>query len=110
MFGATQVIKIVAVLIIVLVVAGGLWYVTQLKADLAVSQMNEQKLKDSVSAQNALLESMKKDIADIQATNSELQAQAREHEARVKELTDKINVNAKGEARDFGALAAAKPR
>jgi hypothetical protein len=43
MFGAGQIIKIVAILIIVLVVAGGLYYITDLKAALVTSQMNEQR-------------------------------------------------------------------
>ena len=104
-----QLLKIVAILAIVAVIAGGLYYVTNLKAALAVSQINEQVLKDSVASQNALIESIKADVATIQNINKELTDQISQQRAEVQELTDKFNVNAKGEARDFGAIANAKP-
>ena len=109
MFGATQMIKMIAILAIVGIVAGGLWYITNLKANLAISQINEQVLKDSVKQQNDLINSIKEDIAQIQVINKTLTEQASKHAQDVKDLTDKSNVNAKGEARDFGAIAAAKP-
>jgi|TARA_B110000503_G_scaffold47345_1_gene77158 hypothetical protein len=109
MFGATQMIKMIAILAIVGIVAGGLWYITNLKANLAISQINEQVLKDSVKQQNDLINSIKEDIAQIQVINKTLTEQASKHAQEVKDLTDKFNVNAKGEARDFGAIAAAKP-
>lgn len=102
--------KIIAMVVLVLSLLGGVYYVSELKADLAVSQQNEQKLTEAVSAQKSLMESMKKDFSEIQQNNKELQEQAQKHAEEVKELTDKFNVNAKGEARDFGAIASAKPR
>ena len=105
----SQVIKIVSILVIVLVIAGGLFYVSGLRADLAVAQQNEEKLKDSIQAQTSLIESMKEDIQSIQASNQALMAQDQKHQEEIKNLSDKFNVNAKGEARDFGALAVAKP-
>ncbi len=109
MFGIGNVIKIISILVIVLVIAGGLYYVTELKANLAVAQLNEEKLKDSIAAQNELLESMKQDIQAIQSMNQALLDQDKKHQEEIKNLSDKFNVNAKGEARDFGAIASAKP-
>lgn len=110
MFGIGGAIKALVILISVAVIAGGLWYVSTLQADLAVAKLNEQKLTKAIETQKELFESMQRDMEQIRATNNELVAQAKEHDQRVKELTDKFNVNAKGESRDFGALSAAKPR
>lgn len=109
MFGAVQAIKLVLIIMVVIVVAAGIWHISNLKADLAISQMNEQVLKDNIKSQSDLIASIQEDMRAIQATNKELQDQAAKHAEEVKALTDKFNVNAKGEARDFGALAASKP-
>jgi hypothetical protein len=109
MFGIGSSIKIIAALIIVLVIAAGLWYVTGLRADLAISQANNEKLQQGIEQQQALMEQMRVDIAQIQSINAELNQEANRAREEVKNLTDRFNVNARGEARDFGALAAAKP-
>ena len=49
-----QAIKLVIVLIIIAGLAAGGWYVTNLKADLAVSEMNNQKLQDGIQKQQEL--------------------------------------------------------
>jgi len=72
MLASSSVIKVVAILVIVLVVAGGLYYITNLKANLAVSEMNNKTLKDGIEQQQQLIEQMQKDVAQIQAINSEL--------------------------------------
>ena len=109
MFVSSSLIKIVAILVIVLVVAGGLYYITNLKANLAISEMNNQTLKDGIEQQQKLLEQMQKDVAQIQKINSELSGLAEKQQQEVRDLSDRFNVNARGETRDFGALAAAKP-
>lgn len=103
MFGMGSVIKAIAALVIVLVVAGGLWYISNLKADLAVSQLNEQKLTDGIKAQNELLESMKQDIAAIQQVNDELRAENAKQRQDVNALASKFD------KRDFGAFTLASP-
>lgn len=60
MFGMSQVIKIISILIIVSIIAGGLWYVTGLRADLAISQANEKAFEEAIKTQNELIEAMKK--------------------------------------------------
>lgn len=107
MFGT---IKMIAILIIVLVVAGGLYYVTNLKAQLAISEANNAKLEESVQQQQELMEQMQNDIKQIQSINEELNEVNAKNQEQLKQLTDKFSVNAKGEKRDFGAIASAKPK
>ena len=107
MFGT---VKMIAILIIVLVLAGGLWYVTGLRADLAISQANNAKLEESVQQQQELMDQMQNDIKQIQSINEELNDVNAKNQEQLKQLTDKFSVNAKGEKRDFGAIAAEKPQ
>jgi len=109
MFGIGGVIKIVAILIIVLVLAGGFWHISNLKANLAISEANNAKLEESVQKQQELMEQMQQDIEQIQHINKDLQDVNTKNREQIKELTDKFSVNAKGEKRDFGATASAKP-
>jgi hypothetical protein len=109
LFGGGAAIKIVATLAIVVIVAGGLWYVTGLRADLAVSEMNNQKLKEGIEAQQALMEQMKIDIENIQLINQDLAKENTRQQAEVKALNNRFSQNARGESRDFGAVAAERP-
>lgn len=103
MFGIGNVIKAVVYLVIVLLIAGGLWYVTNLKASLAISEQNNQKLEDGIKQQQQLLENMQKDIAQIQETNKQLQAENARQKADVENLANKFQKN------DLGVLATTKP-
>jgi ABC-type bacteriocin/lantibiotic exporter with double-glycine peptidase domain len=103
MFGLGGIIKAVVYLVIVVVIAGGLWYAINLKADLAVSEANNQKLQDAVSVQKDLIESMQRDITQIQETNKQLAEQNEKQKQDVATLSSKFS------KRDFGALAAEKP-
>jgi hypothetical protein len=103
MFGVSGVIKAIVALIIVAVFAGGLWYVTNLKADLAVSQMNNKLLEDGIKAQQELMEQMRSDIKQIQSINEDLRRENESRKKDVEALTTKFS------KRDFGALAAERP-
>lgn len=109
MFGVGGIIKAVVALVIILVLAGGFYYVTGLRADLAVSELNNQKLQEGIDAQQSLMEQMKADIAQIQTINQDLAQEADRQRKEVTQLQNRFSANAKGEARDFGALAAEKP-
>ena len=109
MFGATAVIRIVAILAIVLVVAAGLWYVTGLRADLAVSQENSKKLESTVAVQQQVIEQIKADQASIQKLNSELLGTVKAQQQDMQALNDRFSTSANGSARDIGDLAVAKP-
>lgn len=104
MFGIGTAIKAIVTLIIVVVIAGGLWYVSQLQANLAVSQENEKKLLDATQQQQDLIMSMQQDIADIQEANKELNDRVQAAERDAANLADKFN------KRDFGAISFAKPK
>ena len=50
MFGIGGIIKAVTMLLIVGIIAGGVYYITGLRADLAISEMNNQKLEEGIKA------------------------------------------------------------
>jgi ribosomal protein L29 len=102
-FGTSGMIKAIVALVIVLFVGAGLWYVTNLKADLAVSEMNNKTLQDGIKAQQELMEQMRKDIAQIQTINEDLRQENDKRKQDVEVLTTKFS------KRDFGALAAERP-
>ena len=62
--GIAAAIKAIVYLVIVGVIAGGLRYVMNIKADLATSEANNQKLQDAAAAQGELIESMQRDIGN----------------------------------------------
>ena len=102
-------IKAIAMLLMVIILAAGGWYVMNLKADLAVSEMNAKTLQDGIAEQQALMIRMQEDIKTIQETNSRLQNLTEEQKREVETLSRKFSQDAKGNPRDFGALAAERP-
>jgi multidrug resistance efflux pump len=102
-FDIGSIIKAVAVLATVGIVAGGLWYISNLKANLAVSEMNNQTLQNSIQEQHALIEKMQKDIRDIQRINAEINKFNEELKKDTENLAKKFN------SKDIGVLAADKP-
>jgi type II secretory pathway pseudopilin PulG len=109
MFGIGPAIKAISLLIVVIVIAAGLWYVTGLRADLAISEQNNARLQEGVSAQQALMDQMRTDITQIQNINQDLKSENERQQAEVKALNNRFSQNARGEVRDFGALAAERP-
>ena len=99
--GVFSLIKMLVILAIVGILAGGAWYVTGLRADLAVSEENNKKLEDGIRQQQALIEQMKMDFEMIQKTNEVLQAQNEKQRQDINNLQTKFN--------DFGSRAAANP-
>lgn len=109
MLGIGPMIKAIAMLLMVVILAAGGWYVMNLKADLAVSEMNNQVLENSIKEQQDLMARMQEDIRTIQETNTRLQNLSEEQKREVDALSKKFSQDARGNARDFGALAAEKP-
>ena len=109
MFGVGAIVRAVTALVIAAIVAGGVWYVMNLKADLAVSEMNAERLKDGIRDQQALMEQMRQDIAKIQTINQDLQASSARYRADVDALSKKFSQDARGNPRDFGQFAAERP-
>jgi len=110
MFNVFSVVKVVAYLGIVIIVAGGLWYAMNLKAELATSEANNKILENSISEQSQVIEQMRVDIAQIQRINEEVNAELGRQREEVKNLVNRFNVNARGESRDIGKIASKKPR
>jgi multidrug resistance efflux pump len=110
MFNVFGVVKVLAYLGIVIIIAGGLWYVMNLKAELATSEANNKILENSISQQSAVIEQMKVDIAQIQRINEEVNAELGRQREEVKNLVNRFNVNARGESRDIGKIAVKRPR
>jgi TolA-binding protein len=109
MFGAGPAIKMVAALIIVLVVAGGFYYLSNLQANLAISQENAKRLEDGIKTQQEAIAQMQADQQKIKELNSELNTTIKLQNKDMENLKDRFSTNAAGEKRDFGKAAAAKP-
>lgn len=109
MFGISAAIKAIVALIIVVVIAVTGWYITGLRADLAVSQNNEKVLTQGIEDQKAVLAQMKVDIGKIQSANSAMNSTIQRQAADMASLTNKFNQDRQGNPRDFGQFAAASP-
>lgn len=97
-------IKWIVIAGILVGIAGGMWYVTNLKADLAISQENNKKLEEGVKAQNALIEQMQADVKKIQETNEELRQENEKQKQDVDALAKKFD------KRDFGGFVSANSK
>ena len=106
MFGFKQVL----ILVTVLVVLGSLYYISELKANLAVSETNNATLKDGIKTQQELIESIKADVAQIQSISADMAKRDADQKVETNTLQDKFRKSADGSSRDFGALSAAKPK
>tara|TARA_B110000503_G_scaffold143531_1_gene245607 strand:+ start:2890 stop:3348 length:459 start_codon:yes stop_codon:yes gene_type:complete len=109
MFGITQLIRIIVVFAIVAIIAAGLWYVTGLRADLAVSQQNSKTLEDAITKQQQVIAQIQEEQKQISKINTELADRISKQNLDVKVLNDKFNVSKNGTVRDFGKLAVEKP-
>lgn len=105
----TAAIKAVAALLIVVVMVSGLWYVTGLRADLAISQENARKMTEAVAQQQAVIAQIQADQAKIQSINNELNTTIKLQNKDLQNLESRFTQSPNGEKRDFGKVAAAKP-
>ena len=103
MFGMASIIRLAFILIILVLLAGGMWYITNLKADLAISESNNKQLETAINEQVVLMNKMQNDIKVIQETNKQLAEQNERQKQDVANLANKFN------KRDIGVLAAEKP-
>ena len=103
MISPLSLIKPLLYLVIVLAVLGSLYYIINLKADLATSEANNRQLEGALKEQGELLTQMKKDVEQIKTINQELNNQKEQLQKDREVLTNKFS------KRDFGALAAEKP-
>ena len=109
MFGIGGAIKAIVILIIVLIVAIGGYFLINLKADLAIAQENSRKLEEGVRQQNEAMAQMRVDQQKIKELNNELNTTIKLQNKDMENLKDRFTAGASGEKRDFGKTAAAKP-
>lgn len=100
-------------LIIILGILGGagygLYYVSNLQANLAIAKNNAEQMERAVEQQQATIEQQKRDYAQILESNQRINNMLVENQNRLNALTDRFDRKANGEARDFAALALARP-
>jgi predicted nuclease with TOPRIM domain len=99
-----QAIKMIVILVIILLLGGVAWYVTNMRANLMMSEENTKRLKEGIEEQKALLEQQQKDIETIKEKNKELEDQ------KTKLQQDKTALTTKFNKRDFGKFASENPR
>ncbi len=110
MFGIGGIFKAITTLIVVGIIAGGIYYITGLRADLAVSEMNNRQLEKAVEDQKAAIENMKAEFEKIAQLNEELNNTIKANEKDKQDLQDRFNKTIDGIKRDFGKAAAEKPK
>lgn len=103
MLDISNTIKAIVALIIVLVIATGFWYVTNIKADLVASEADKQKLEEGINSQNEVMEQMKSDISQIQSMNEELRHQNYKRKQDIDSLKTKFS------EKNLGKLASDRP-
>jgi hypothetical protein len=103
-------IKITAVLAIITILVGAFLYISGLRADLAISEMNNKTLQEGINTQQALIEQISADIAQIQNINDSLMREAERQRQEVRALVDKFDYNSAGNTRNFGVIAKSKPK
>ena len=109
MFGIGSSIKAIAALSIVIAIIVSFWYISGLRADLAISKANTEKLKNSLEEQSAAMEKLREDQEKIRASTAKLNETINKNFKDVNELRDRFNKDAAGRNRDFGKTAAEKP-
>jgi len=109
MFGIGGAIKAIVVLVIVLIVTAGGYFLINLKADQAIAQENSRKLEEGVKLQQEAMAQMRADQEKIKELNNELNTTIKLQNKDMENLKDRFSTNAAGEKRDFGKTAAAKP-
>jgi hypothetical protein len=107
--GIIQTIKILAILAIVSIIVGSVWYVTGLRADLAVSEENTKQLVGAVSQQQEVIAQIQADQKEIQAINTTLAGIVTKQMQDVASLRERFSTSANGDERDLGKIAIEKP-
>jgi len=101
--GIGTIVKSIVALIFLAVIAGGIYYISNMQASLAVLEMNNKQLEDGIKKQQELIEQQKADIQDVQKKNGELAQQ------NDKQRKDVENLSSKFHKKDIGQLATEKP-
>jgi type II secretory pathway pseudopilin PulG len=102
-------IKVIALAIVAILIAIGLYYVSNMQANLAIAKENQKKLETAVEAQKEAMAVMKADVAKQQKINDQLAKVAESQKKDMKALENKFKVDSKGEKRSIAEIAIQKP-
>ena len=102
-------IKIAIIAAVILVGGYALNSLMDLKADLAVSQENAKKLEKGIEDQKATIKQLQDDQKKITDINASLNTQIQLQNRDLTNLQDKFKQDSKGNARNFGDMAAKNP-
>ena len=102
-------IRIIVIFLLIALLAAGAWYVTGLRGQLAVSEINNQKMNEAVVLQQDLINQIKNDVASIQQANEELNTTIKAQNKDLNSLQNRFNTNADGSNRDIGKIAISNP-
>ena len=113
MLGTAKSIGFIVKLVLILLILGGigygLWYVTGLRANLAVSQENGRKMEQAMQEQQEAIAQMQREAEQIKEINKDLDTKIKAQQADYKTLENKFETTKSGEKRDFGGTAVKKP-
>lgn len=111
MFGAINALIRLIIVVIVLGGAGyGFYYISNLQASLAISELNNQTLEKAIETQKEAMANMKAEVEKINSLNRQLSDTIKAQEADKQALTDRFNKTIDGMKKDFGKAAAEKPK
>lgn len=99
----TALIKLILITVLVLTGVGGLYYISNLQANLAIAEENQKKLTQAVESQKEAMAVVKADAESQRALNKTLLDTVKKQQADVQALNNKFA------KLDIGVLAAEKP-
>lgn len=101
--------RIYAILGILVILAGGGYYVNSLVSDLEKSKANNVLLNEAVESQEKTIKSLNEDFILAKEANAKIRAIAEAQSKEFQNLNEKFNVKANGQSRDLGSIARIKP-
>lgn len=108
--GVTAIIRLLLIAALLGGAAYGFMYISSLQANLAISELNNKQLEKSMQDQKDAVENMKKEIETISKMNAQLNETVKAQEKDKEALVDRFNKTVDGMKRDFGKVAAEKPK
>lgn len=100
--------KIYAILAILAILSGGIYYVNTLVKNLAQAEASNVQLNDAVKTQKKTIEDLNKDFTTANNLNKKLREVQNSQQKEIADLNEKFNTKGNGQARDLGAIARAK--
>lgn len=98
-------IRLILILLIIVALGLGAWYVTGMRQQLAVSNENNKKLEDAVLTQQALIEQIKEDVNKVNKANEAINESVKNQSKDFNSLQNRLGTNPDGSVRDLGKIA-----